>query len=224
MSDPDEATLGEILTYGIDEPTRTIYLFETLDAVTLQRVLPALRFFAEADDEEPIRIVATSPGGSERVMWALVDTIEMLPCPVIVEAYGSISSAATSLLAVASEALVGANTEVLLHAMTTEIGEGDYAYTDLAPMLAALNNSSHRLAAMLARPGRLEQEELLEILLGDEPEQRLVGVAIVSAGLAKEVIRPARALTAPAPDASATGPRQMPLPMGDQPGRPLPTT
>jgi ATP-dependent protease ClpP protease subunit len=185
-----DITLDRVVVQQVDESSRTIYFFESIDAPLLRRLIPTLNFLAEESDE-PIYLECTSPGGADGVMFALADAIETLSVPVHLRAYGLLASAASILFAVCAERYVGRHCEMLLHGFLTDLDAGPYTARDLIDQLESVRLSARRWARIMSRvthPDILPFDELLDIALGNTPERRLVGAELVSAGLANGLL------------------------------------
>jgi ATP-dependent protease ClpP protease subunit len=183
--------LAEVLGMELDENTRTIYLFEEINAALMRRLVPALYRMADESEEDNILLVAGSLGGSDMCMFALVDLIQSLEPPIDILALGALSSAASGLLAVCDHRTVGEHTEVCLHGFTASLGEGDYDYRELCAAVQRMQGASHRYARLLSQRSQLTYMTLLAITRAEAREMRLIGEAIVELGLADEVLRPA---------------------------------
>lgn len=194
MTDPTQEegdiTLQDIVGGQIDEGSRTIYFFESVEPELIQRVIPTLRFLAEESDD-PITLECSSPGGRDAPMYALVDAIESLGVPVDLRAYGYLSSAATVLFGVCRHRLVGEHCVVVIHAFGVNL-DGSYTAREMETLLVSCRASARRWAMLLSRRTNrdiLPFDDLHAIAVGEMAERELVGVELVGAGLADGVLK-----------------------------------
>lgn len=190
----DDALVGlpEIIALEADADGGVIYLFEEVSSTLLRRIVPTLYWMAS--EHERIKIVATSPGGSDACMFALADVIQSLDVPVDLDAFGHLSSAATILLAVCDVRRVGPLTEVCLHSFRVS-GVDDSNSVELVRAVASVERAAERWAGLLAVRTEAAYVDLDAsraalhlIATGASDERRLIGLDIVEFGLADSLV------------------------------------
>jgi ATP-dependent protease ClpP protease subunit len=185
----DDALVGlpEIIALEADADGGVIYLFEEVSSTLLRRIVPTLYWMAS--EHERIKIVATSPGGSDACMFALADVIQSLDVPVDLDAFGHLSSAATILLAVCDVRRVGPLTEVCLHSFRVS-GVDDSNSVELVRAVASVERAAERWAGLLAvrTEAAYSRAALHLIATGASDERRLIGLDIVAFGLADSLV------------------------------------
>jgi len=133
MKDPTEMEL--YLQYGIDLKARRIY-FSDPDSdteITNRSVGLAIRAIdrmIQENPDKPIELHVMSYGGDPYAILGLYDKIQESPCKFEFHGRGGIMSAAVLLLCACDERIISANSTIMMHEGTTNLGEK--SVTDLA--------------------------------------------------------------------------------------------
>jgi len=136
---PDAPTPDQIIStlFGMPKPDAakaangTFYFWEEVSDDSVLNLTKQLESFCEKKDNDgkPVRIVMNSPGGSVFSAYALMDEIANVRVRghhVTIEVYGMAASAAGFILQSADERIIGANSWVLIHQISSS-ASGKYA-------------------------------------------------------------------------------------------------
>jgi ATP-dependent Clp protease protease subunit len=97
---------------------RVIYLNNDINEFSLELFQKAFDELERTQDK-PIKIEISSYGGSVYDMLGMIDRIQSSPCTVVTRGFGKIMSAASFILAAGDERIVGQNSWVMIHQMSS---------------------------------------------------------------------------------------------------------
>lgn len=110
------STAAEATQSSIDDSTRSIYLFGTVDEAMVQLTIPALQHFSiDTEDDAPIHIHVMSDGGIIACGLAIYDALRASSVPIITHAHADVLSAALLIFLAGDERIVSTNTSVMFH-------------------------------------------------------------------------------------------------------------
>jgi ATP-dependent Clp protease protease subunit len=106
-----------LLDYGIDVVNRSFCMSGDIDENTFAIVDQNLSLLERdvSTRDTPIVIKLNSLGGSIYNAWAVVSRIKSSPCPITIEAYGAVMSAATMIFAAGKKRRVSRYCEFMYH-------------------------------------------------------------------------------------------------------------
>jgi ATP-dependent Clp protease, protease subunit len=107
-----------LLDYGIDVIGRSFCLSKDIGEHTFAEIDAKLSILERDLDEgspRPITIKLNSVGGSIYDAWAIVSRIKSSPCPITMEAYGCVMSAATMIFLAGKKKRVSKYCEFMFH-------------------------------------------------------------------------------------------------------------
>ncbi len=111
-------------SYGIDPRRRRIFLDESIDEVSIGRLIQSLYVMKDESTDRPIEIVISSFGGCEYEMFAAYDVIRSLHNVTIKTiAVGKVMSAAPLILAAGDERYCYPTTQFMVHESAYEMLE-----------------------------------------------------------------------------------------------------
>lgn len=102
-----------ILSTGIDEKARTIYMVGEIDDNKAYQCLIAINYLDQS--EGPIKIVISSGGGIEYYGYAIYDALRNARNPIIAEGYGIVASMAAAIFQAADVRYMAENCEYMIH-------------------------------------------------------------------------------------------------------------
>lgn len=154
---------------------------DDVDEFSLDLFQKALDEF-EKNEDSAIRIEISSYGGSVYDMLGMVDRIKSSPCHVITRGFGKIMSAATFILAAGDERIMGTNSWMMIHQLSSwydgkgeEIrNEAKHVETlmkqlyDLYEQLSKGKTKAKNFAKMCEKDYYLTAQEALELGLIDK--------------------------------------------------------
>lgn len=106
---------------GIDVGTRTIYLVGEVDNAMLHRFVAA--FDVLDSTKGPIRIVLSTPGGSEPDGYAIYDLLKLAKNTIVIEGYGAVQSIGSLILQAADLRLLSPECRLMVHNGSVEFGQ-----------------------------------------------------------------------------------------------------
>lgn len=126
---------------------RTVYILGEIDDESYRfiKILRAMDYV-----KKPIKIVLSSPGGSEMVGMAIYDTIMNLQSHVTIEGYGDVASSAAIILQAADKRLLSQNCSLMIHDGSFESIEGHIDTAKVRVLYDTLNKNNDRSYKILA--------------------------------------------------------------------------
>lgn len=126
------STAAEATQSSIDEATRSIYLFGTVDEAMVQLTIPALQYFDVDEDDSPIHVHVMSDGGIIACGLAIYDALRVSSVPIITHAHADVLSSALLFFLAGDERIAHTNTSVMFHrpySSMTNADRGGYTRT-----------------------------------------------------------------------------------------------
>lgn len=105
--------LDKLMDHGFDPSSRTIFLMDDIDEITVEPVIKALHFLDRTDGDITIRL--TTNGGDWYAGVALYDAIEAAENPIKIIGTGQVMSMGGIILQAADERILGPRATVLVH-------------------------------------------------------------------------------------------------------------
>jgi ATP-dependent protease ClpP protease subunit len=110
MPDPG---VPQILSTGIDEKARTLYMVGDIDDNKAYQCLIAINYLDQTDG--PIKVIISSGGGIEYYGYAIYDALRNARNPIIAEGYGIVASMAAAIFQAADVRYMSENCEYMIH-------------------------------------------------------------------------------------------------------------
>lgn len=114
----DDVHYENLFDRHVNFKERVIYLNDDVDEFSLDLFQKALDELEKKSDQ-PIRIEISSYGGSVYDMLGMVDRIRASPNHIVTRGFGKIMSAATFILAAGDERIMGSESWVMIHEMSS---------------------------------------------------------------------------------------------------------
>jgi len=141
---------------------RTILLHGGVNEETIAQVIAGLAHLAGINNEE-IRLVISTYGGSVHEMFALYDMIKYIKCPVRTIALGKVMSAGVLLLASGEKGsrVAGSTTRIMMHSISNlmygNIFEIENTYEEMVTM-------QKMMVKCLSEETKMTKKEIKEIM------------------------------------------------------------
>lgn len=145
------------LNTGIDPFTRTIYLVGEINEDSLCHFLPAFNVLDSTDGT--IRVVLSSPGGSEPAGWAIHDLIKLALNPVVVDGYGLVASIAAIILQAGSYRRLAPSCRFMIHNGSVLI-DGGIGANEAVGMGEEVKKNNEKYAKTLQERSKLTLKEV----------------------------------------------------------------
>ncbi|NDD84291.1 hypothetical protein EBZ38_08480 [bacterium] len=146
---------------GVDFESRTIYLVGEVDAGMFHRFVTAFEVMDRINGH--IRIVLSTPGGSEPDGYAIYDMMRMSRNPIIVEGYGSVQSIGALILQGADLRLLAPECRVMIHNGSVEFGQALNTDT-LVAIGKEVGRNNKRYQDVLASRSNLPSSKVKELV------------------------------------------------------------
>jgi ATP-dependent Clp protease, protease subunit len=143
----NEQSLASTLSTGLDYESRTIYLFGEINGDSAYRFITAINQLDRED--EAIRVVMSSGGGSVHEGYAIYDAIKMSENLVVVDCMGSCMSMAALILQAADIRRMTPEARFMVHNGHVEFGQA-MATETMASMGAEMSLGNNRYAQILS--------------------------------------------------------------------------
>lgn len=182
---PLERTMGALAT-GVDFESRTIYLVGEVEDTTSFKFLVGFRTLDE--EEEPIRIVMNSVGGSESDGYAIHDTIKLSRNMVQIEAYGACLSIAAAIMQAGDLRLMAPESSFMIHNGSMAI-HGGIEQDKVVRIANHIAEESLRYYRILSERSGLDLDTVAKLCMA---ETFLDAKAAVKHGFVDAVIKPGK--------------------------------
>lgn len=106
---------------GVDLDSRTIYLVGEVEHSMLHRFMSALEVLDSS--KGPIRVVLSTPGGSEPDGYAIYDMLRLARNPVLIECYGWVQSIGALILQAGDLRLLSPECRLMVHNGSLDFGQ-----------------------------------------------------------------------------------------------------
>lgn len=146
---------------GVDFESRTIYLVGEVDGHMLHRFVTAFEALDKTDG--PIRIVLSTPGGSEPDGYAIYDLMRIARNPTIIEGYGAVQSIGALILQGADIRLLAPECRVMVHNGSVEFGQALNTDT-LVAIGQEINRNNKRYQDVMASKSNLSPNKVKELI------------------------------------------------------------
>lgn len=146
---------------GVDFESRTIYLVGEVDGHMLHRFVTSFEALDKAPG--PIRVVLSTPGGSEPDGYAIYDLMRIANNPTIVEGYGAVQSIGALILQAADIRLLAPECRVMVHNGSVEFGQALNTDT-LVAIGQEVNRNNKRYQEALASRSNLSSNKVRELI------------------------------------------------------------
>lgn len=178
---------------GIDVDTRTIYLVGEVDNNMLHRFVAAFEVLDSTSG--PIRILLSTPGGSEPDGYAIYDMLKLARNAVVIEGYGAVQSIGSLILQAADLRLLSPECRVMVHNGSVEFGQALNTDT-LVAIGKEVERNNKRYIDALSVKSSLSVSKIKELV---DEETYMSAAEAVQYGFADGIL--AREDHAPAPNA-----------------------
>jgi ATP-dependent protease ClpP protease subunit len=178
--------LAQVNALGVDLTQRELALTGDIEEDTGHWFVGVIRYLERLDADAPVRVLLSTPGGSEAAMFTIHDAIRATRCPVEMLAYGEVCSAGVLLLSCADRRLVLESTALMSHESQ---GSEDAGSFSASRDRMKFREWQHRYwAQLMARYTPKDARWWLRTTERQAEYWLLGGGSIVEAGLADEVV------------------------------------
>ena len=175
-----------LLDYGIDVVNRSFCLNRDIEQVTFTEVDACLSLLERdtATRDQPITIKLNSVGGDVHAAWAIVSRIKASPCPITVEAYGCVMSAATMIFCAGGKRRVSKYAEFMFHQSNVENLSG--SLHALENMTKGMRREEEMYCTFLHESSK-KSRQFWKKLINSKKDVFLTAEQVIKLGLAQEI-------------------------------------
>ena len=173
---------------GVDLDNRTIYLVGEVDNHMLHRFVTA--FDVLDSSPGPIRIILSTPGGSEPDGYAIYDMLKLARNNVVIEGYGAVQSIGSLILQAGDLRLLSPECRVMVHNGSVEFGQALNTDT-LVSIGKEIERNNKRYVDVLAHRSSLPVSKVRELV---DEETYMSAAESIQYGFADGILIPEQKL------------------------------
>lgn len=187
IEEDEEKSLPDVLTFGLDEKSRTIYLVGEINDQRVYHFMIGLSHLDSTDGD--IRIVISSVGGDEEYGYAIYDSMRNARNTLIAEGYGIVASMAAAIFQGADIRRISSNCSYLIHNGSISGSPEEIQQDQVVKMAEQIQMNNTKYYQILFDNSNLDWSEIESFC---KEEKVFTAKEVVEHGLADEVMKPTK--------------------------------
>lgn len=174
-----------LLTHGIDVSKRTFAISGDIDEHSFAVVDAKLAILErDSEDPQPITIKLNCLGGDVYNAWAIVSRIQASPCPIYIDAYGTVMSAATMIFLAGKKRRVSRYCEFMFH--QTQVSEMQGSLSQIENATKSMKREEEMYCKFLSENSK-KSVQWWKKMLSLRKDIFLTAEQVIKLGIAEEI-------------------------------------